>query len=417
MKNYNRAEILISGVGVTSAIGQGKEDFVSGLLQGKHAFEVMKRPGRQIPHIDSENEHGSPFLGAEISSLTLPDSLPRGLLRTASFSSQVALASLHEAWNDANLNGIDPVKIGLVVGGSNFQQREIVQTQKAFHERLSFLRPAYAFTFLDSDLCGLCTEYFGIKGLAFTIGGASASGQVAILRAAQAVQSGEVDFCIGMGALMDLSYWELQGFRNLGAMGPQRFTGEPALACRPFDKDRDGFIYGESCGAVVVERADSRQTHIKNPYARISGWAMTVDGNRNPNSSLDGEVRVIEKALSQAGLKTNQIDYINSHGTGSVTGDQIEVDAFSICGLNDAFINATKSLTGHGLSSAGAVEVIATLLQMKAGFLHPTKNLENPVEPVCNWVSHKSISHEIKNSINMSMGFGGINTAICLQKY
>jgi malonyl-ACP decarboxylase len=188
------------------------------------------------------------------------------------------------------------------------------------------------------------------------------------------------------------------------------------LACRPFDKDRDGFIFGESCGVVVVEKSDSiTRTGVK-PYARLSGWAMGMDGNRNPNPSLEGEVNVIQKALKQANLSAKEIDYINPHGTGSFIGDVTELQAIRHCELSHAYLNATKSIIGHGLSAAGTVEMIALLLQMKEKTLHPTRNLENPMESAYNWVQHGTVSHEIKNAINMSMGFGGVNTAICVQK-
>ncbi|RYZ87747.1 MAG: polyketide beta-ketoacyl:ACP synthase, partial [Moraxellaceae bacterium] len=409
------------GIGVTSSVGQGKKAFISALLEGQHKFDVMKRPGRQFPI--SLNENGeqtgqaSAFLGAEISKLSIPDFIPDSLLRTASFSAQVALATLHEAWNDARLTGVAPDRIGLIIGGSNFQQRELIQAHNTYQNRAQFLRPTYGMSYMDSDLCGLCTETFGIKGFAYTLGGASASGQIAIIQAIQAVQSGQVDVCIAVGALMDLSYWECQGFRSLGAMGSDRYANEPALACRPFDKDRDGFIFGESCGAVVIERISSAMERDVEPYARISGWAMGMDGNRNPNPSFEGEVNVIQSALSRANLVPKEIDYINPHGTGSFIGDVTELQTIQHCQLNHAYLNATKSIIGHGLSAAGAVEMVALLLQMKEGMLHPTRNLENPMESAYNWVQQKSIKHTIKNALNLSMGFGGINSAVCVQKF
>lgn len=417
----NQSEIVITGLGVTSSVGQGKADFIAALLQGQHKFAVMQRPGRQtslsVDETGSEAEQATEFLGAEISALSMPDSIPKNLLRTASLSGQVALATLHEAWHEAQLTDVDPERIGLIIGGSNFQQRELVQTHQTYQNRMQFLRPTYGMSFMDSDLCGLCTEVFGIKGFAYTLGGASASGQVAIVQAIESVQSGQVDICIAMGALMDLSYWECQGFRSLGAMGSDRYAKEPALACRPFDKDRDGFIFGENCGAIVIEKLNSRKRMNTNPYARISGWAVGMDGNRNPNPSFEGEVGAIQKALALAKLSAKEIDYLNPHGTGSGIGDITELQAIQHCGLNHAYLNATKSIVGHGLSAAGAVELIAILLQMKAGQLHPTRNLENPMESAYNWVQQKAISHHIENALNLSMGFGGINSAICLQRY
>jgi len=391
---------------------------MQGLLQGRDAFNTLRRAGRQGPSTASSNgvTNATSFLGAEIELLSMPESLPKKILRTASFPGQVALATLHEAWNDAKLDEVNLDRIGLVVGGSNFQQRELVQLYDTYRDRPYFLKPNYGHAFMDSDLCGLCTETFGIRGFAYTLGGASASGQVAVLQAIQAVQLGKVDVCIAMGALMDLSFWELQAFRSMGAMGSNRYAEEPASACRPFDRDRDGFIYGESCGAVVIESASGIDRQEIKSYARCSGGAISMDGNRNPNPSLEGEVRVIEEALNQAGLTAQAIDYVNPHGTGSMIGDEIELEAIRRCGLNHAYINATKSITGHGLSAAGTVEIIATLLQMNESRLHPTRNLENPIEPSYNWVRRESIPHAIKHALNLSIGFGGINSALCLHR-
>jgi malonyl-ACP decarboxylase len=408
-------------MGVSSAIGQGKREFTSALLAGRHRFDVMRRPGRQRPtSLDEKQEPQqrlSQFLGAEMAALAIPGTIPKALLRTASLSGQAALVTLYEAWHDAKLLQLPPDRIGLVIGGSNLQQREIVQTYNAYRGREPFLRPTYAISFMDSDLCGLCTEVFGIRGFAYTVGSASASGQVAVVEAAHAVASGRVDACIAMGALMDLSYWECQGLRSLGAMGSERYANNPALACRPFDRDRDGFIFGESCAVVVVEKDDAAQRLDQAPYARLMGWAVEMDANRNPDPCVEGEIAAINTALNRAGLLAQEIDYINPHGTGSTIGDTTELESLYRCGLDHAYINATKSILGHGLSAAGTVEMVAVLLQMQAGKLHPTRNLDNPIASSFRWIKDRPLRHKIDNALSLSMGFGGVNTAICLQSY
>src|SRR6185369_1646317 len=196
-------------------------------------------------------------------------------------------------------------------------QRELTQLHDANRDSSAFLRPTYALSFMDSDLCGFCTAQFGIRGLAYTVGGASASGQLAIIQAAQAVLADQVDVCIALGALMDLSHWECRALRAIGAMGSDRYADEPELACRPFDRDHDGFIFGESCGAVVIESEESGRRRGMKPYGALAGWGMAMDGNRNPDPSKDGEVRAIQRALDGAGWGPAQIDYVNPHGTGS----------------------------------------------------------------------------------------------------
>lgn len=402
-----QSEPVVTGMGVLSPIGQGKGPFADALFAGESAFGVMQRPGRQ---------RESAYIGAEIREIVFPSRIARQTLRAASLSAQAALAVLEEAWTEARLDDVEPRRIGLIVGGSNVQQRELTQIYETYRDSAVFLRPTYALSFMDSDLCGFCTAQFGIRGVAYTVGGASASGQLAIVQAAQAVLTNQVDVCIALGALMDLSHWECRGLRAIGAMGSDRYADEPALACRPFDRDHDGFIFGESCGAVVIERLESSRRRGLEPYASLRGWGITMDGNRNPDPSLEGETQAIRDALDASGLPPSQVDYVNPHGTGSPAGDETELKALHACGLAGARLNATKSLIGHGLSAAGTVEVIATLLQMRAGRLHPTRNLENPIDPTLNWVRDESIAVPIENALTLSMGFGGINTALCWQR-
>jgi malonyl-ACP decarboxylase len=141
-----------------------------------------------------------------------------------------------------------------------------------------------------------------------------------------------------------------------------------------------------------------------------------MDGNRNPDPSLEGETRAIRSALAHAGWPAGQIDYINPHGTGSVIGDETEMAALRANGLAGAWLNASKALIGHGLSAAGAVEVIATLLQMREGKLHPTRNLDHPIDTGMKWVGPSAVHHRIEHALTLSMGFGGMNTALCWQR-
>jgi malonyl-ACP decarboxylase len=406
------SDLVISGIGITSAIGQGKDAFASALLEGNASFKVMERPGRQ----SKQGSVSTSFLGAEISALSFPDKLLQEVLRTASFSAQVALITLDQAWRDARLDLVDPTRIGLIIGGSNIQQRDLVLTYERYRDRLAYLRPTYGFSFMDSDLVGICTQHFGIKGPSFTVGGASASSQVAIIQGCNALESRFIDVCIVLGALMDISYWECQAFSSLGAMGSNRFAEHPQLASRPFDNLSDGFIFGESCGAIVIESCKHLGRPGVLPLAGLSGWAMTVDANRNPNPSAEGEIAAIKRALMHAGVSPEQVNYINPHGTGSPQGDLTELSALKSCGLSHAKINATKSITGHGLTAAGIVEIIATLIQMESSRLHPTRNLDDAIDTSFNWVASSGEDHHIKEALNLSYGFGGLNTAVCLRR-
>lgn len=404
-------ELYITGVGICSPIGIGQEAFAKALFSGHQVFGYMQRPGRQCPDIRLP-----PFVGAELSldQMIMPISVSDRVLRTMSLSARAAVACVNEAWRDAQLDRYAPEQIGLILGGTNLQQRELTQIQASYRDRCEYLRPTYGLRFMDTDICGICTEVFNIRGCGFTVGGASASGLLAVIQAIQAVLSGAVEVCIAVGGLMDLSWYECQGLRALGAMGSDRFQDQPELAARPFDVEHDGFIFGENSAAVVVARPQPGYS-AKN-YARIAGWGMAMDANRNPDPSCDGEVAVIRQALTMAKCAPSDVDYINPHGTGSQLGDTIELRALKASGLSAAYINATKSLIGHGLSAAGTAELVATLLQMHAAKLHPTRNLITPIEQDFNWVFGEPIAHNINTALKLSFGFGGINTALCLNQ-
>lgn len=396
--------IAITGLGITSAIGQGRAAFIDALLNARSAFGFLRRDGR---HFDDTR-----FLGAEINAISYPEAFAKSSLRGVSLSAKIALATLNEAWHDARLDDVEPARIGLLVAGSNLQQRELHLTRERYRDSPHFLTPSYAMAFMDTDIVGLCSQHFPVQGFSASLGGASASGQMAIVQGMQNINSGLVDACIVVAPVMDISYWECQGFRSIGAMGSNRFANEPELACRPFEQHRDGFIFGESCGVLVLEKA-ATTTRVPE-YARVAGWGVAIDGNRKPNASVAGEVRAIATSLASAGISAKDIDYINPHGSGSVTGDEIEIQALLASGVTQAAINATKSIIGHGLSAAGLVEVIATVLQMNAGQLHPMRNFEQPINNDCNWLGSEPLTRKVNTALTLSMGFGGINSALCL---
>ena len=401
--------IEITGMGIVTSIGQEVATFKEALLSGETQFTYLKQPGR---------ESIKPFIGAEIPDIDAKTLFPEysGLLRTATKSAQVAIVAVAEAWQDAKLtlSKVNPERVGLVVGGSNLQQRYQQQIWQRYHSRQEFIRPTYGLTFWDTDILGLISQCFQIQGEGYSVGGASASGAVAIIHAARQILMGSSDICIALGALSDLSGAEFQALMNLGAMGSERFADRPDLACRPFDQDHDGFIYGEGCGVVILERTDRAQQRGARSHGQLKGWGLALDGNRSPEPSQKGEERAINTALAMADLQPESIDYVNTHGTGSPLGDKTEVAALKSVGLHHSLINSTKSLTGHCLTGAGVVEAIATILQMKFGFCHPTKNLVNPIDTSLNWVKETSVQLEIKYAISNSFGFGGINTALLI---
>lgn len=406
--NLSKLEPLVVGIGVAGAFGLGKEKLIAGLRAGENRFSTLGRPGRCLPG------EGNPFFGTEIPEET--DFLPRRVSRNSTLTARTALTVVKEALEDAGLSHLDPERVGLVVGGSNVQNREWMLFQQQFQGRESFIRPSYGYGFLDSDPAGLCSEFFQIRGFIQTCGAASASGALAVIQAAEAIEMGKVDCCIALGALQDVSYYELQGFRALGALAEADENMTADRLCRPFDQDHRGFVFGEASAALVLmnPRLFSR-LKPKTVYAHIRGKGLCADGNRKTNPSLEGEVRAMELAFREAHLSVSDIDYINPHGTGSALGDQTELQAYKQLGLTHAAINTTKSVLGHGLSAAGAVEAAVTLLQMKHRFLHPCRNLEHPMDTGFDWVTGEARSFGPNTALSLSLGFGGINTALIFE--
>jgi malonyl-ACP decarboxylase len=391
----------VTGIGVATGFGYGKDSLVEGLFGNRNLFAPLARAGRQPPYGNEK------FIGAELPEA--PEVLSKRVARTTGLGGRVIAAVVQEAWTEAKLETLDPRRIGLVIGGSNLQSRELLLVQQDALARQGVVSPHLGYTFFDTDLCGLAAETFGIRGLTYTVGGASASGAIAIIHAAEMVSAGHVDACIAVGALQDLSYMELQALQVMGALG----TRDPAQpVCRPFDRAHDGFVFGESCAALVLRRGDTALP--EGSYGRVAGYAHIADGHRGPDPSLEGEVEAIRLALMAARLAPADIQYINAHGTGTPLGDDTEVAAYRAAGLERAAINATKSILGHGIASAGAVEVAVTLLQMRRGKLHPTRNLSDPIDPDLRWVRSEPLICDVRHALSLSFGFGGINTAIAL---
>jgi malonyl-ACP decarboxylase len=386
-------EASVVGLGVASGFGYGKETLLMGLLSGRDQFAPLARRGR-------ENRPGrAPFIGVELPEP--PPVLPEPFARNADIGAYAAIAALAEAWAEAKLDAVDPERIGLIVGGGNLGARAAFAAHGAFAQGRPPLSAHYAYRLFDNDLCGLCASLFPIRGFGYCVSAASASGAVAALEAVAAVAGGRVDVCIALGALQDVSAVELRAFESLGVLAEaENFPGD---ACRPFDRGRRGFVYGESCAALVFSREGGG-------YGRVAG-AQLASGRRGPQPSLEGEMRVIAKALEASGLRARDIDYVNAHGTGTPAGDDAEAEALLACGLDGAFVNSSKASIGHGLAAAGAVELVATLLQMRAKRLHPTRNLREPIRPL-RLVRDAPVDCAARVALSLSFGFGGVETAL-----
>lgn len=412
--------VAITGAGILSAHGQGIPGFTQALLAGKSKFIRSERfPELSFPVIvaalnDFTFEKALQNYG-DLSDELLTVAHKSG--RRAPLTIQASLIAALEAWQQAKLQQrkLESTRIGLVVAGNNTTQNYQYALQPIFRQNPSYLSPTYALHFMDTDQVGILSEVFGIQGEGFTVGGATASGNMGIIHGQRLIQQRLVDVCLVVGTLADLSPLELQGFYNIGALGGDNFQDQPNKACRPFDRDHGGFIWGQASGCLVIESLEKVQESGVPYWAEIAGSAIVLDGYRGTKTNSQGESRAMQNALSEANMNSNQIHYLNAHGSSSALGDEVEVQAIRAVfekSIHHLWLNSTKSVLGHCLWSAGVVEAIATLLQMRDNFVHANLNLENPIDPQCRFVGQQSEVAVIQNAMSNSFGFGGINTSI-----
>ncbi len=416
---------VVTGMGIVSSVGTTISEFTESLRSGKCG----------INYITESDNPCTPNLGALIRdfsfeeylkkySLTKIENIAKRALKCSRRSNlpiQASIIATLEAWQRSEIvsSNITPDRIGIIVTGNNLTQNIQFNMYPKFKESPEYISPTYALQYLDTDHVGTLSEIFNIHGEGFTIGGASASGNVGIIKGYQSIKSRSLDICIIVGAMADLSPIELQGFYNIGAMGGKKFRYYPKKACRPFDNDHEGFIFGQASACLILESIESAKNRKAPMLAEILGGTIILDGNHLSNPSIDSESRVMELSLNYSKISPDSIDYINTHGSSSPIGDETELHAIKNIfkeNLSNIWINSTKCITGHCLYSAGVVETISGIIQMTEGFIHPNINLDNAIDKQFRFSGKKSINENINTFMSNSFGFGGINTSIILKR-
>ncbi len=412
--------VTVTGLGAITPIGIGIAKFTEALKNGDTHFSKILFEKEGVDYtFPIGNTVGFDFREA-VSRLPLEQEVMdrvlrmRNLSKSASYGMYCAL----EAWCDAQLQDAvsDRSRVAIVSSGSNIQQADLYENYEKYAHKLRFLRPNYALNFFDTDIVGALSEVLGIRGEGHAIAAASASGNMGIIQGCRLINSGEYDTVIVVAPLMDLSLFEYQGFTAMGAMAGADETTDVSKLYRPFDRAHAGFVYGQSAACLVLESASHPVQRKQQGYGSILGYGISMDANRNPNPSMQGELEAMKKALDHSQLRADQVDYINTHGTGSVIGDKTEVEAIIAMDMPRVKVNSTKSLIGHGLSAAGAIEAVASLLQMKEGFLHRSNNLDNPIHEQVQWLRETEYTGDVDHTLSNSFGFGGINTSLVIKK-
>ncbi|SEG95470.1 malonyl-ACP decarboxylase [Nonomuraea solani] len=296
----------------------------------------------------------------------------------------------------------------VIVAGNNLALGDQAGKVIRYADDPGLVQPSHILDVFDTDAVGTVSQTVGAHAEGFSVGGASASGTVALAQAVRLVQAGFAARCLVVAPVSELSEIEVSAFLRSGAMS--------SYACRPFDVDRSGFLYGQGAAAVVLERPEDAAERGVPVTAEVLGHGQRLDGHRGTKPNADGQVAAMCQAIATAGLTPDDIDYVNAHATGSALGDATEADALHrVFGPSGHVrINATKALTGHCLSAAGLVELVATTLQMSGGYCHPNPWLDTPVRSDLRFVGTTAETCEVRFALSNSFAFGGINSSVVL---
>jgi malonyl-ACP decarboxylase len=338
------------------------------------------------------------------------DARARKVLRNNTNSTRLSACVVAQALRMSG-EAAPPDRTGLIVAGNNLHQQYIADNMRTLESEAGTINARYALCYADTNQVGSLTDIFGIRGMSYTVGGASASGNVALLHAWNWLRAGVLDACVVVGASTELSAAEQHGLSIIGA-------ASTSGTCRPFDVDRDGFKWQPGAACMVLERADAARARGAEVFGEISGAAMVMDGNYSSDCTVDGESRAMHAAMAAAGVGTGEIDYVNAHGTGSALGDDTECAALRrVFGdrAAEVWVNSTKSMVGHCLTAAGVVEAVATLLQLNGGFVHPNPELRRPIDSTLRFAGQTAVAARCRTALSNGFGFGGFNTALVLK--
>ena len=337
---------------------------------------------------------------------------------------QYALAAALMAVEDSRLplTSNSKLRTGVLVGSGRGGVMTSERNMAAFLVKgPKGVSPFYTPMSLVNMASGYISMKLGAKGPCLDVSTACATGTHALGEAMKIIQRGDAEVMIAGGAEAALTPLILAGFCQARALSQR--NSEPEKASRPFDKDRDGFVLAEGAGVLVLEELGHAKKRGARIYAELAGYGLSSDAHHytRPDPEGEGPARAMFLALTDAGMRPDEIDYINAHGTSTMTNDRIETLAIKKAFGPHAFrlaVSSSKSMLGHMLGAAGAIEAAVTALALSQGMIPPTINYETP-DPDCDldYVPNRSRKKDISAALSNSLGFGGINAALVLRKY
>jgi 3-oxoacyl-[acyl-carrier-protein] synthase II len=407
--------VVVTGIGVVSPIGIGKDEFWLALKEGKSG---VKRVDDRIDLSGIACKIAAPVEDFEPLDFMKPKRAKR-LNRACQF----IIAATAQALEDAKIDftKISKKGIGVIIGVGIGELSSLLENHlKILQKRPERISPFFVTQFMPNSPSAEIAIEWGFESLNFGVVTACASSTHAIGLAAEMIKGGFAKMVVTGGTEALIEPLVLAGFDRIGALS--RRNQEPSKACRPFDAQRDGFVLGEGAGIFILEdlkQAEKRNVHV---YAEIAGFGQNCDAYHitAPDPKGKGASKVMEIALKRAKILPETVNYINAHGTSTPLNDKVETFAIKKLFGKQAKkipISSTKSMIGHLLGAAGIVEAIATLMALEQGVIHPTLNLENP-DPECDldYVPNEARQAEVKVALSNSFGFGGHNACLVFRK-
>ena len=404
--------VVITGMGVIGPVGNNSYDFWEGI---RHEVNGIG----QITHFDTTGHKSC--MGAEVKGFEYPD---KRAAKRLDLSSQYALTAVREAMEDSGLKAgenVDPYRLGVIggtgIGGIMTLERE---TKKAMERGVSRVSPLMVTMTVPNMIAGNISIETGARGISMGVTTACATGTHAIGEAFRHIKSGAYDAMIAGGAEASFADVSFAGFANMTALSTRN---DPNRCSTPFDKERDGFVMGEGAAFLILEdleHAKARNAHV---YAEVVGYGATSDAYHitMPDPEGEGNAKAMEMALAEAGIKPEDISYINAHGTGTPYNDKFETNAIKKVFGEAAYkipVSSTKSMIGHLLGAAGAVEAFICVKALEDGYIPATITLEVPDEECdLDYVPNKGRNADLEYALSNSLGFGGHNGVLILKKW
>ena len=409
-----KKRVVITGMGVVSALGIGTDNFWNSIKEGKNGISSVTK-------IDVSNMNCK--VAAEIKEFDSSQFIDKKEARRMDKYSQYAISASKMAVesSEIDLEKIDKYRFGVVVGSGiggieTFEDQHNVYLEKGPGRVSPFFIPML----ISNMAAGLIAIQFGAKGFNECVVTACATSTNAIGDAFKVIQRGDADIMITGGAESCITPMAFSGFCSMKAMSTNE---DPSSASRPFDAERNGFVMGEGAGILILEELEHAQARGANIIAEVVGYGCTNDAHHMTAPAPEGEggARCMKMAVNDAGIRPDEIGYINAHGTSTEYNDKFETAAIkTVFGeyAKKIPISSTKSMTGHLLGAAGAVEAIITALSIKDGYLPATINYKTP-DPECDldYIPNTGRKADINYALSNSLGFGGHNATIVLKKY